>query len=50
MVKHELLFEMLARYGAPPEYTEVIGRLYTNLEVKIKIGTDTEKIPQTVGV
>ena len=49
-VNHELLFEILARYGAPSEYINVIRRLYSNLEVKIKIGSEKETIPQTVGV
>ena len=49
-VNHELLFEILAKYGAPPEFVNFTSRLYSNLIVKIQIGSKREEIPQTVGV
>ena len=49
-VNHELLLEILAKYVAPPEYINVICRLYANLKVIIRIGSEKEEIPQTVGV
>ena len=49
-VNHELLIKILRQYGAPEKFTNVIERYYTNLKVKIQIGSEKQEIPQTVGV
>jgi hypothetical protein len=49
-VNHELLFQILERYGAPPKYVNAIMRLYNSLIAKISIGSEKAEIPQTVGV
>ena len=47
---HDLLLVILGKYGAPPKLVSAIRRMYTNLKVILKIGTETEKNVQTVGV
>jgi hypothetical protein len=49
-VNHELLFQILERYGAPNKYVDAIRRLYSSLIAKISIGTEKAEISQTVGV
>jgi hypothetical protein len=49
-VNHELLFQILERYGAPTKYVNAIRRLYSSLIAKISIGGEKAEIPQTVGV
>jgi truncated hemoglobin YjbI len=49
-VNHELLFQILERYGAPSQYVDAIRRLYNSVIVKISIGTEKAEISQTVGV
>jgi hypothetical protein len=47
---HSLLVELLGRYGAPPEFCNVIERLYNNLSVTITVEGKQVTIPQTSGV
>jgi hypothetical protein len=49
-VNHEMLFEILERYGAHPKYVDAIRRLYHGLKFKITIGKESAEIPQTVEV
>ena len=47
---HELLIEILKKYGAPPNLRKVIERMYTDLIVVLKIGKSAKEILQEVGV
>ena len=48
---HDLLYEILHKYGVPPQLVSVIKRLYDGASVKLKIGeADPRSIPYTVGV
>ena len=47
---HELMIQILEKYGAPPKFCLAIKRLYTDLRVALKIGKERADIPQTVGV
>ena len=47
---HQLLIEILRQYGAPPKLCNAIERMYQDLVVIIKVGSEERKIPQTVGV
>ena len=47
---HELLLQVLKKYGAPPKLIDVVRRLYTDLRVVLKIGKLKTEILQGVGV
>ena len=47
---HELLLQILERYGAPPNFVSAIERMYQDLAVVLKIGKCSEEIVQEVGV
>ncbi len=47
---HKLISEILSKLGAPPKFRHAIERLYTDLTVTLKIGTEKATIAQTVGV
>ena len=48
---HFLLYEILHKYGVPPQLVNVIKRLYEGAKVKLKVGEATPRlIPYTVGV
>ena len=47
---HELLLQVLEKYGAPPKLIDVVRRLYTDLKVVLKIGKLKTEILQGVGV
>jgi hypothetical protein len=47
---HDLLFEILGKYGAPPGLIAVIRRLHDNFKLKLKIEKEECIIPYTVGV
>ena len=47
---HKLLIDLLKRYGAPDKFTSIIERLYTDLNVILKIGKEEAKRLQTIGV
>ena len=47
---HKLIAEILSKLGAPPKFRHAIERLYTDLTVTLKIGTEKATIAQTVGV
>jgi hypothetical protein len=47
---HELLLQVLKKYGAPPKLIDVVRRLYTDLKVVLKIGKLKTEILQGVGV
>jgi hypothetical protein len=49
-VNHKMLIEILQQYGAPEKFTNVIERNYSDLKVKLQIGSEKQEIPQTVGV
>jgi hypothetical protein len=49
-VDHELLFEILERYGAYPKFVSAVRRLYDSLINKVVIGSERTEIEQTVGV
>eukprot|EP00956_Cyclotella_meneghiniana_P019936 scaffold34652_cov36-Cyclotella_meneghiniana.AAC.1 len=47
---HEVLLKLLEKYGAPPQFTDIVRRLYSNLRVIINIDGKALSIPQTSGV
>ncbi len=47
---HDLLFDILERYGAPPRFVLAIERIYKDLVVVLKIEKEVMEIPQSVGV
>ena len=49
-VNHDLLIDVLERYGTPPKMRSAIKRMYTDLKVKISVEDKTAEISQTVGV
>ena len=46
----QLLIEILRQYGAPPKLCNAIERMYQDLVVIVKVGSEERKIPQTIGV
>ena len=49
-VHHQLLCEILTKYGLPPALVQIIKKLYDNCKVKIKIGSKATEINYTTGV
>ena len=49
-VDHDLMLQILKKYGAPPKLRSSIARMYQDLKVVIKIGKIEETMSQTVGV
>ena len=47
---HELIINILKKFGAPTKFCNTIERLYSNLSVSLKIGKESAVIPQTIGV
>jgi hypothetical protein len=48
---HTLLYEILHKYGVPPQLVNVIQRLYDGASVNLKVGEASPRsIPYTVGV
>ena len=47
---HDLLLDILERYGAPPRFVSAIARTYQDLVVVLKIEKEVVELPQTVGV
>lgn len=47
---HDLLIEIHADDGVPPQFCDVVKCLYTDLKVVLKIGNLKEEIAQSVGV
>ena len=47
---HDLLFDILERYGAPPRFVLAIERIYKDLVVVLKIKKEVMEIPQSVRV
>ena len=50
MANRDLMIDILARYGAPSKFRDTIQRLYTDLQVILKVGKEKAPILQTVGV
>jgi hypothetical protein len=48
-MNHDLLCEILLRYGLPPMLVQNIKKLYTNCTVKIKVGAESTKLDYTTG-
>jgi hypothetical protein len=49
-VHHDLLCQILNKYGLPPNVVKNIKKLYTNCKVKIKVGKKYTEIDYTTGV
>jgi hypothetical protein len=49
-VHHELLFQLLGRYGVPPQLVNAVQIMYKNMYVNLTIGTEERAIPYTIGV
>jgi hypothetical protein len=47
---HDLLLEVLEKYGAPPKFVAAIKTIYTDLKVVLKIDKEIQEILQSVGV
>jgi len=46
---HNILLDILERYGAPPHFVAAVAHIYQNLIV-LKIEKEVVELPQTVGV
>mmetsp|Transcript_22629 Transcript_22629/g.32396 ORF Transcript_22629/g.32396 Transcript_22629/m.32396 type:complete len:650 (+) Transcript_22629:1533-3482(+) len=49
-VHHQLLCEILSKYGLPPPFVEIIKKLYNDRKIKIKVGSKSTEIDYTTGV
>jgi hypothetical protein len=47
---HELLMQLLEKYGAPPKFVAAVRTMYTNNVVVLKIKKEIEEFMQGVGV
>jgi hypothetical protein len=47
---HDLLLDILEKYGAPPRFVAAIEKCYQDLTVVLKIEKEVTELPQTVGV
>ena len=47
---HDLLLQVLKKYGAPPKFVAAIKKMYTDLKVVLKIDKEITEIVQSVGV
>ena len=47
---HDLLFNILKRYGTPPRFVLAIEHIYKDLVIVLKIVKEVMEIPQSVGV
>ena len=47
---HNILLDILERYGAPPRFVAAVARIYRDLIVVLKIEKEIVELPQTVGV
>ena len=50
MVQHEVLFQILSKYGLPKELTNVIKKMYKTCKVKLTIGEITKDINYETGI
>jgi hypothetical protein len=49
-VNHELLCQILLKYGLPPGLVQKVKRLYNNCKVKIVVGSKSTELDYTTGV
>jgi len=49
-IQHELLYQILAKYGLPNELIKVIKKMYSNCKVKLSIGKADKEIDYETGV
>jgi hypothetical protein len=49
-IDRELLFEILSKFGIPQSMIYVIRRLYTDMEIKISVGTEKGSVKNSMGV
>mmetsp|Transcript_1493 Transcript_1493/g.2313 ORF Transcript_1493/g.2313 Transcript_1493/m.2313 type:complete len:881 (+) Transcript_1493:452-3094(+) len=49
-VNHELLCQILSKYGLPAPIVNLVRKLYNNCQVKIKVGAKFTEISYTTGV
>jgi hypothetical protein len=49
-VNHSLLFQILEKYGIPPELVDVICRMYDNFEIEISYEKEKRLIDYITGV
>jgi hypothetical protein len=47
---HDLLLEVLEKYGTPPKFVAAVKTMYTDLKVVLKIDKEIRDIVQSVGV
>ncbi len=50
MANHDLLLDILKKYGAPPRFVLAIKQIYQDLVVVLKIEKEVVELPQSVGV
>jgi hypothetical protein len=46
---HDLLYDILKKYGAPPRFIAAIAKCYQDLIVMLKIKKEVVELPQTIG-
>ena len=49
-VNHDMMLNILERFGAPPKLRSAISIIYQDLKIVLKIGKVEEKMGHTVGV
>jgi hypothetical protein len=49
-VSREALFQILAKFGMPAHFINIVIRLHTNAVIKLKVGDVDVDIPSTIGV
>ena len=49
-IQHDVLFEILKKYGLPISLIDVIRKLYKNCHIQLKLRTTLENVPYETGV
>ena len=49
-VSREALFQILAKFGMPPHFINIVVRLHTGAAIKLKVGDVEVEVPSTIGV
>lgn len=49
-VSREALFQILAKFGMPDHFINIVIRLHTDAVIRLKIGDEDVEVPSTIGV
>ncbi len=50
MANHDLLLDILEKYGAPPWFISAVQQIYQDLVVILKIEKEVVELPQSIGI